>query len=157
MRKWLIALLGSIPLILSSGCHTESQMLFPVDTLSSGEFAQKFEVPCNRIFTREIGLKFDPPIKADGVRAIWDGIPGHVSIRVNQGNRSLDRKISLEDASWVYSGGGLPRVTLVRFSPLRYLFCGKQRIEIYASGVGSGRLDLKQRSVSIYVSKDRRP
>lgn len=125
----------------------------PVNFKENG-FAAKIEVPCNRLYEREIGFRIDPPIKIESIGKAQSAVSGTVRLTVNQDNNTIDELIDISRSGWNATSNGVWSKVILLYPPMGSFFCNSQIIELEANNVS---FDLKLHAVTIYVSRDRRP
>lgn len=124
------------------------------DKLGDGWFHDELVVNCNRFYPREIGIMIEPPVPVESMVDANSTITGEVTLVISQDGQKWERHIELERTGWTISAGGIRLKVLSRFEPLTTPFCGRQRLVITGRNLN---FDLERHSISIYVSRDRRP
>ena len=122
--------------------------------LSSSNFIVNFNVPCNRLYKREIGLLFDPSIKLNSISEASKAISGKIKINVAHGNKIFTENVDLSMSGWTIDSNGINSKIILRYDPIEPLFCGYQSVSIEATNLN---VDLNSHAITIYVSRDSRP
>lgn len=122
--------------------------------LGEGRFEMQVEVPCNRYYDREVGFIIDPPVSINNVHEVAAAITGTVKIVVKQGGKKIYTDVDLSTFGGAWKNGGIWMVAVARYSPMEGFSCGAQHIYLEANGIN---FDLDRHSVTVYVSRDRRP
>lgn len=125
-----------------------------LDKLGDGWFYSEFVVKCNRFYSREIGIIIEPPVPVESIADANSVINGKVTLVISQDEQKWERHIELERTGWTVSSGGIRLKVLSRFEPLTTPFCGSQKLIITGKDLN---FDMERHSISIYVSRDRRP
>tara|TARA_R110001583_G_scaffold195513_1_gene374784 strand:+ start:5306 stop:5833 length:528 start_codon:yes stop_codon:yes gene_type:complete len=124
------------------------------ELLPHGGFYVYFEVPCNNMITREIGIIIDPPVKIDSVAAAQSSISGSVDVTIIQDQLELRDIIDLSNSGWSVSGEGIRSKKIIYYPPMGDFFCGDQKIIIKAENTN---FVFEDHEITVYISQDRRP
>lgn len=122
--------------------------------LSTSSFVVDFNIPCNRIYKREIGLLFDPSIKLNSISEASKAISGKIKVNIAHGNKIITENVELYMSGWTIDSKGINSKIILRYDPIEPLFCGYQRVSIEATNLN---VDLNLHAITIYVSRDSRP
>ena len=120
----------------------------------NNNFSLVMNVGCNRFYAREIGMIIEPPLFIESVSDIRTSISGIVSLKVEQDDEFINEIINLSQTGSSLNSEGVWSKLIHRFDPIGPIWCSSQRIQIEVSGLN---FSLSEHSVTIYLSRDRRP
>ena len=124
------------------------------NVLSDNSFNVAFDVPCNRFYLREIGFRIDPPIEIASVKDAQLSVLGYAKVNITQGVQSIKEDVDLSATGWSLNSNGIWSKVITRYQPIGSFFCTNQNIVL---NVNNMNIDLNKYTVSVYVSRDRRP
>ena len=122
--------------------------------VSNNSLIFEINTSCNNIYTREVGLLFEPPIPFKDIMEVQTAISGKVTVIVKQGKKELEKTIQLTKSGFNINPDGIWMKKVIHYSPLNLFFCGEQEILVKVEELN---INLDKHSIKIYVSRDRRP
>jgi hypothetical protein len=125
--------------------------------LGDNSFSLEIDIPCNRIFTREIGLFIEPPVYVKSVLDAQSSITGNVSLIIKQGKETIAEKVDLSQTGYSISSKGVWAKPIARYKPIGSFFCNNQSVLVEIDGLKFTLDDHNDHDISLYVSRDRRP
>lgn len=133
---------------------TPYDLMIAPNYIGESHLSANMEIDCNRVYTREIGLLIDPPVDIDSVSDAQASITGMVSLTVTQDNRKIDKGIDLSKTGYSLNSDGVWSKLIYRYEPIGSIWCRDQGIQVTVTDFN---VPLSSHSVTLYVSRDRRP